>query len=307
MPAVRTTATSKATRRTSSPIGTQASSRPLRRGSSPLLPQYLLPATGEEERLRRIEEEPEREAANAHVHELQRLAVEDPNDRAKAREYMYARDDYEEEFGKYIPDATFERWERKRDQLATDVARKVAPALRCVVAINACPLREFCLARQNFEDTCGIPFKLHPRILDDLRKKVNELLVYDNLRVVTQGDPVLMERTVGRAVATFTAINPFGMQDPRRVECDAYLRERRAWFLGHARAAGTPTLGDHKFLFQLTNEHAKNPGSVDCLMTYIKYEVWREEIRRYIAKAIKRASEEGPSAEVSVQSFYNRY
>jgi hypothetical protein len=60
--------------RTSSPIGTQASSRPLRRGSSPLLPQYLLPATGEGERLRRIEEEPEHEAANTHVHELQRLA-----------------------------------------------------------------------------------------------------------------------------------------------------------------------------------------------------------------------------------------
>jgi hypothetical protein len=97
-------------------------------------------------------------------------------------------------------------------------------SVRCVVAINARPLREFCLARQNFEDTCGIPFKLHPRILDDLRKKVNELLVYDNLRVVTQGDPVLMERTVGRAVATFTAINPFGMQDPRRVECDAYRK-----------------------------------------------------------------------------------
>jgi hypothetical protein len=94
----------------------------------------------------------------------------------------------------------------------------------CVVAINAHPLREFCLARQNFEDTCGIPFKLHPRILDDLRKKVNELLVYNNLRVMTQGDPVLMERTVGRAVATFTAINPFGMQDPRRVECDAYRK-----------------------------------------------------------------------------------
>ncbi|KAJ7823932.1 hypothetical protein B0H13DRAFT_2375779 [Mycena leptocephala] len=232
-----------------------------------------LASNGEEERLRRIEEEPEREAANAHVHELQRLAVEDPNDRAKAREYMYARDDYEEEFGKYIPDATFERWERKRDQLATDVARKVAPALRCVVAINARPLREFCLARQNFEDTCGIPFKLHPRILDDLRKKVNELLVYDNLRVVTQGDPVLMERTIPVAWSA-------------------------------TRISENVALG---FWVTLGRRHAKNPGSVDCLMTYIKHEVWREEIRRYIAKAIKRASEEGPSAEVSVQSFYNRY
>ncbi|KAJ7874855.1 hypothetical protein B0H13DRAFT_2348425 [Mycena leptocephala] len=195
MPAVRTTATSKATRCTSSPIGTR------------------------EERPRRIEEEPEREAANAHVHELQCLAVEDHNYRAEVRGCVYVRDDHEE-FGKYIHDAAFERWERKRDQLATNVAWKVAPALRCVVAINTRPLREFCLARQNFEDTCGIPFKLHSRILDDLRKKVNELLVYDNLRVVTQGDPVLMERTVGRAVATFTAINPFGMQDPR---CTNYV------------------------------------------------------------------------------------
>jgi hypothetical protein len=84
------------------------------------------------------------------------------------------------------------------------------------------PICSASFARQNFEDTCRIPFKLHPRILNDFRKKVNELLVYDNLRVVTQGDPILMERTVGRVVAMFTAINPFGMQDPRRVECDTY-------------------------------------------------------------------------------------
>jgi hypothetical protein len=47
--------------------------------------------------------------------------------------------------------------------------------------------------------------------------------------------------------------------------------------------------------------------SFHVLNRFFLDEVWREEIRRYIAKAIKRASEEGPSAEVSVQSFYNRY
>ncbi|KAJ7912869.1 hypothetical protein B0H13DRAFT_1874449 [Mycena leptocephala] len=226
MPAVRTTATSKATRRTSSSIGTQASSRPLRRGSSPLLPHR--------------ESQRSRQAARIHV----------------------PGDDYEEEFGKYIPNAAFERWERKRDQLATNVARKVAPALRCVVAINARPLREFCLARQNFEDTCGIPFKLHPHILDDLRKKVNELLVYNNLRVVTQGG----SRPHGEDGWT-------GGGNCESVTLGFWVTLRRRVPLRWA----------------TTNE------------------VWREEICRYITKAIKSTCEEGPSAEVPIKSFYNRY
>ncbi|KAJ7856783.1 hypothetical protein B0H13DRAFT_2357228 [Mycena leptocephala] len=290
MPAVCTTTTSMATRRTSSPIGTQASSRPLSQGSSHLLPQYLLPGSGEEERLRHIEEEPECEAANTHVHKLQCLARSQQSHQGMRIHVL--GDDYEEEFGKYIPNAAFECWERKRNQL-----RGAEGGYGALSPLT--PVRSASFARQNFEDTCRIPFKLHLHILDDFRKKVNELLVYNNLRVVTQGDPILMERTVGRVVAMFTAINPFGMQDPRRVECNMYLQEHRTWI---PVAWSVMRISENVAL-----AYAKNPGSVDCLMIYIKYEVWREEIRRYIAKAIKHAREEGPSAEVPIQSFYNRY
>jgi hypothetical protein len=74
MPAVRTAVTCKTARRASSPMATQTSSKRLRRASSPLLPQYLFPQSSEEELLRRIEEEPDREMANERVCELQRLA-----------------------------------------------------------------------------------------------------------------------------------------------------------------------------------------------------------------------------------------
>ncbi|KAJ7834307.1 hypothetical protein B0H13DRAFT_2369962 [Mycena leptocephala] len=307
MPAVRTAVTCKTARRASSPMATQTSSKRLRRASSPLLPQYLFPQSSEEELLRRIEEEPDREMANERVCELQRLAAGSPTNYTKVQNYKNERDDYEEMFGKFMPDRGYARWEKMEREMRENLEDVFDQAMTTAVHLSPDRLRQFLVSRDNYETVCGIPFKIHdPLGRRDLEKKLKQLTVFDRVKERSEGDPDREEEITSRRTCTITAVNPFSLKDPRRLECDTYLRERRAWFLGD-NTPQPPTLGDAEFVISLTNKDRDHCPNANCLGTYIDHEVWRLEIKEYMADARARARAPAPSFAIPAHRFYGRY
>ncbi|KAJ7863417.1 hypothetical protein B0H13DRAFT_2354182 [Mycena leptocephala] len=289
MPAVRTVTISKATRRASSPIATQTSAKRLRRASSPLLPQYLFPPSSEEEHLQRIEEEPDREVANERVCELQRLAAGSPTNHVKVQNYKNERDDYEEMFGKFTPDGAFADWEETEQEMRENLEEVFDEAMTTAIHLSPDRLRQFLVGRDNYEAVCGIPFKIHDPIgRRDLEKKLKELAVYDRVKQRSRGDPDLEDKITSGGL------------------CDTYLRECRAWFLGD-NTPQPPTLGDPQFVIMLTNRDRDLVPNADCLGTYIEHEVWRLQIKEYMADAWARACAPAPSFAIPTHLFYGHY
>ncbi|KAJ7912882.1 hypothetical protein B0H13DRAFT_2326936 [Mycena leptocephala] len=302
MPAVRTVTISKATRRASSPIATQTSAKRLRRASSPLLPQYLFPPSSEEEHLQRIEEEPDREVANERVCELQRLAAGSPTNHVKVQNYKNEYD-YEEMFGKFIPDGAFAHWEETEQEMRENLEEVFDEAMTTAIHLSPDRLRQFLVGRDNYEAVCGIPFKIHDPIgRRDLEKKLKELAVYDRVKQHSRGDPDLEDKITSRRTCTITAVNPFRLKDPRRLECNTYLRECRAWFLGD-NTPQPPTLGDPQFVVMLTNRDRDLVPNADCLGTYIEHEVWHLQIKEYMADAWACARAPAPSFAIPTHFF----
>ncbi|KAJ7194801.1 hypothetical protein GGX14DRAFT_404364 [Mycena pura] len=98
------------------------SSSPLRRASSPLLPEVVLPPTSTQTRhrdlktrLRHAEEEQERMVMNEMVCDLRARAEAAPDNSVMQQEYVFKRDDYEERFGKFVPDSEHGAWFARRD------------------------------------------------------------------------------------------------------------------------------------------------------------------------------------------------
>ncbi|KAJ7851450.1 hypothetical protein B0H13DRAFT_1905136 [Mycena leptocephala] len=304
MPAVCTITTSKATRRASSPIAMQTSSKRLRRASSPLLPQYVFPRSSEEEHLQRIEEELDCEAANERVCELQRLAAGSPTNHVKVQNYKNERDDYEELFGKFIPDGAFTHWEETEQEMRENLEEVFDDTMTTAIHLSPDRLRQLLVGRDNYKAVCGIPFKIHdPISRRDLEKKLKELVVYDRVKQHSRGDPDLEDKITSRWTCTITAVNPFRLN---RLECDTYLRECRAWFLGD-NTPQPPTLGDPQFVIVLTNRDRELVPNADCLGTYIEHEVWRLQIREYMADTWARARAPAPSFAIPAHLFYGHY
>ncbi|KAJ6548546.1 hypothetical protein B0H19DRAFT_1265366 [Mycena capillaripes] len=300
MPAVRT----KVLRRLSSPLMPVLVRPPLKANASP--------SAIEKENRRLADEESERAALNARVCHLQTQTEGSPDDSVKRLNFIHALEDYQEIYGKFLPDADNETWHARKDAALAQLYELRNNALFCSPITNRTPIQTYEDAFDAFLAEFDSSFKIEDEWTSTLASTVTVMKRYNRLLERCEGDTDRMEKYVSRRTATFTVINPFATDDPRRLELDTLLRRRLEEMLcdlGDRRVIKAVTRNDIRFVFALNNKFADAPHTTDCVKTYILHEVWREEMREVGEGAKIRAGEPTPAwtmGFIPASMFYGR-
>ncbi|KAJ6526361.1 hypothetical protein B0H19DRAFT_1275722 [Mycena capillaripes] len=289
----------------------------------PPLKANASPTTIEKENRRLAEEESECTALNARVCHLQTQTV-------KHLKFIHAREDYEEIYGKFLPDADNETWHACKDAALAQLYELRNNALFCSPIANRMPIKTYVDAFDAFLAEFDSSFKIEDKWTSMLASTITVMKRYNRLLERCEGDTDRMEKYVSRCTATFTVINPFGMDDPRRLELDTLhmlclisphpclcsrcrpVRRRLEEMLrdlGNRRVIKAVTRNDIRFVFTLNNKFADAPHTTNCVKTYIPHQVWREEMRGVGEEAKICAGEPTPAwtmGFIPASMFYGR-
>ncbi|KAJ7194706.1 hypothetical protein GGX14DRAFT_576154 [Mycena pura] len=314
MPAYRTARTTRAQQLQwpSSPpprssLPPPLSSSPLRRASSPFLPELVLPPTSTQTprqdlntRLRHAEEEQERMIMNEMVCDLQAA----PDNSVMQQEYVFKRDDYEERFGKFVPDSEHGAWFARRDS-----EHKALCAWRELIVDlspfkDGAKLQEYFDKEDAFATEFGITFGADDGNDATLQNKRQLLHNYKKLLQRANGDMDVAARIAGRNYI-LNVVNPFQVKDDRRMEFDLKLRRWAAKLQGVDIATLEPTFGNIKFRFELANKF--ETGDERRLHYWCQRRVWAGFIKEEEAAAHQQARLLPPVRRpVSPSTFYGR-
>ncbi|KAJ7156585.1 hypothetical protein C8R43DRAFT_1125770 [Mycena crocata] len=240
----------------------------VRRLSSPLLPDTILPSinsvAAEEEKATRLsEEEDERAILNDQLCQLQVLKDEKPGDDLVQQEFKFLLEDYEEHFGRFIPDSDNAEWHRRKEvdmRRLVELRQQIAYAS---IARNYDTVAEYFNAVHDFKTEFDVVFAP--------RDGVN-------------GD-ILRAAEVSRQRWTFSIPNPFIPDDERHLDFHRHLQQRNYEFQ-NGLSIPWASASTWKFVFFVP------PGMsdpYDVIDHYCLRRVLREDIRQEFRKAVQRA------------------
>ncbi|KAJ7734670.1 hypothetical protein B0H16DRAFT_1467516 [Mycena metata] len=270
---------------------------------TPLLPGGT--ASKEQAKANRIDMDKElkRAAWNAEIGRRKAAAHANPLNDTMHREYLHAREDYEEEFGQYCPDAE-----------AADFHQAKAEAISTVTklsekAVYSCPfndfetLRDFLDAVKILSLDFNITWKFGTHQDDIMADKAKLLDEVEELLHRTNGEAHLMDEQAGKHFQ-FSVRNPFAKNDLRRIEFDRFLRQRLRNFRRDVSDL-QPTVMDDKFRFNIPNPYANDKGTdTEAYLFWCCRRIWRAEIIAACRKAKVEAMQPAPPAPIPAAVFY---
>ncbi|KAJ7880955.1 hypothetical protein B0H13DRAFT_1891535 [Mycena leptocephala] len=303
--------------------------KPLPRASAALLPPYVVPEGPggrlDADSLRDMiyeNSEGRRIRLNAELCKARAATAAAPNDKRAAIEYKHARDDYEDEFGKFVVDEEIPEYLAKmtrREEYIHKLRDATGESLPCAgpphvsdvkaadftVFSDRAPFQAYFDATDKYLADFGVDFKTNDFWDDLLDKRRKQLAVLKMLDRVCGDNNEQREKIVGRQACHITVQNPFTGRDLlRRAEFDAFLREHFASFLDEKNLNIGPTLDKPKFKFSLPNKWYNNPLDERCLEVFCQHEIWRAEIKAAVSEARIRSMTHASAATVPAASFY---
>ncbi|KAJ7892453.1 hypothetical protein B0H13DRAFT_1886796 [Mycena leptocephala] len=287
--------------------------KPLPRASAAFLPPYVVPEVpGERPNADSLRDmiyensEGRRIQLNADLCNAHAAAAAAPHDKRAAVVYKHARDDYEDEFGKFVPDKEIPEYlarMTRREEHIHDLRDATADF---TVFSNRAPFQAYFDATDKYLAEFGVEFKINDFWDDLLDKRRKQLAVLKMLDHVCGNDNERWGKIVGRQACHITVQNPFKGTDLRRAEFDAFLRERFALFLDEKNLDIGLTIDKPKFKFSIPNKWYENPLDERCLEVFCQHEIWRAEIKAAVAEARIRSLTRASGATVPAASFYAR-
>ncbi|KAJ7192378.1 hypothetical protein GGX14DRAFT_578242 [Mycena pura] len=294
----------------------ERASSPVQRASSPLLPDVVFPPSwlqtpqqARNTRLRHVEEEEERMLMNELVCDLRARAARAPHDSVLQKEYEFKREDYEEKFGKFVPDSELAAWFTRR-QKEYDALLAIREGIVDLSPFtNGAKFEEYFKRESAFATEFGLSFKVDDAgaILETKRRLLQH---YTALLKRTNGDICAASRIAGKRLQ-FSVINPFKLEDERRRDFDSKLREWYATFHDFNSATLGSTLGEREFVFDMPNKFkVDDPRRLHywchrCTWAqFIKDEVLEARKQARLLPPVRRASSTTQFYSGSTSSFY---
>ncbi|KAJ7495178.1 hypothetical protein FB451DRAFT_1163915 [Mycena latifolia] len=291
---------------------TRTQKRPLRRLSSLVLPITLLPSLSLRERLHDANpklrdsalasEEVDRAKMNKEVCETRALALASPQNTGKATHARWSKEDYEDLYGKFIPDDDNEVWHARKDTAYAALVVLREGLTHCLFAvysshIHDCEkLLEYFAAEDAFHTEFGAAFEVDDGHDHPLQLKC----------LLTQHHTELMHRAGGdyweafeiaAEPFTYVVVNPFPGDNERRVELDEKFRAIYACYRIDRKPPWFPTVGHGTFVFDLPNTY----GELDER----RLEYWCHwDIESYMQKAREDAALPKPAPRVIPPSIF---
>ncbi|KAJ7121192.1 hypothetical protein C8R44DRAFT_877488 [Mycena epipterygia] len=257
---------------------------------SPLLPERLVPpsplppssdpGTSDDD----LEEE-ERAKLNRVVCSLRDIATRDMQNYTKVLAWRHAKEDYEELYGRFVPDEDAESVMRRKTGLLSMLLKLRRDLKHWKPATDAAKMTAYFDLADAFESEFGT-FKPRDGLDGKVARRLSLLEEWDHLTAETGGDRAKASAIAAREFAFF-APNPFSAGSDARFAFDSMLRE----LLVAARfdlpdvGAFPPTVDNPKFLFQLNNPYsAGTSGSLN-------YHCYRRVVRRLMWDKVYDAQE----------------
>ncbi|KAJ7434937.1 hypothetical protein FB451DRAFT_1194982 [Mycena latifolia] len=265
---------------------TRNNKRSIRRLSSPLLPNALLPSismrqgttnaklrAAAEESL--AAEEAERLAMNDKVYASLEAALASPNNKAKRNVARWDEEDYQDLYGKFVPEHATPAWLAKKGAAYDALVEHRSSVVHLLHIHHADELRAYFAAEAAFERDFGTPFEVDDGVGPVLLLKHHLLDHHNELMHRAHGDPGEAFEVAGEPF-TYSVVNPYRGDDERRVEFDAKLRRMYAFYRVDGATPRHPTLEQRKFVFDLPNTY----GELDerRLTYWCHRRIWKDDI-----------------------------
>ncbi|KAJ6553755.1 hypothetical protein DFH09DRAFT_1085513 [Mycena vulgaris] len=282
---------------------TRTKQKALRRLSSPLLPHTILPSIQSRQAARNTElrhaaEEDERAFLNKVVYRLGKDAAASPNDEVIAATYHFKREDYEEQYGKYIPDAENADWFSRKERMYLDLldmrAQTGEAHLNDGLFLADTLLEHFSHLHHRaelwayfdavhaYEQEFGLAFEVDDVDDHTFRMKRKVLVEFDRLMSRHEGDVCAALEAAGRPF-TFSVANLFAGNDERRVDFDMRRSTRTIGWIMQCRAT---------------------PPSANISAG----RVWYHEVKEIVKAARKEAAlPKSARSTLSMRTFYGHY
>ncbi|KAJ7694353.1 hypothetical protein B0H17DRAFT_1131994 [Mycena rosella] len=261
--------------------------KPLPRLTSPFLPASVMPRIDSRQgsrhhQLRLLAEEEERAVLNEQVYMNRALAYRFPDDAIKAMEFKFSFNDYEEHFGKFVPDAENAEWHARKETRFNELTERRQDVVYLSHISHKLELLQYFedatetmgTVRQ-FEAEFGFQFEVD----DDMRK------ILSNKENILAEYTALMDRVDGdRGAACDIAGNePFPGADERRAEFDTTLCRIYACCRLDGALPRKATLNAKLFVFDLPNTHPERHD--EHLPYYCQCRVWEADAKEMVADA----------------------
>ncbi|KAJ7068952.1 hypothetical protein B0H15DRAFT_807350 [Mycena belliarum] len=255
------------------------------RASSPFLPSSILPtvrsrqAAPRNAELDTIDEvrhwlyttqEETRAAKNA---EIALLIKSVALDETKAMAARWAKEDYEESYGVFVPDADYPAWLAGKKDAHARLARDREEIIR---AFGTEYMTRFHVD-DCFEEELDLQYQL--------------LLKRDDIMRRSDGDSGIAGQIAGEQVIRPVS-NPYRLSDPRRVEFDAKLRKLYSSYRIDGKYPADKTLLKPSFRFNLPNQHTRDD---DRIRYWCRLQVWKDELETIMSDAKEDARRRAPA------------
>ncbi|KAJ7688714.1 hypothetical protein B0H17DRAFT_1202792 [Mycena rosella] len=198
----------------------------------------------------------------------------------KAMAFKYSLDDYEERFGKFVPDAKNAEWHARKDARFNELTERRQDVVYFSHISHKSELRQYFEDVRQFEAEFGFQFEV-----DDGMRRI--LL---NKEKILAGYTALMDRVDGdRGVACdiaadayrFAVKNPFPAADERRVDFDTTLRLIYARCCLDGASPRKAMLNAKLFIFDLPNTHPERHD--EHITYYCQCRVWEADAKEMVA------------------------
>ncbi|KAF8127342.1 hypothetical protein K438DRAFT_1790006 [Mycena galopus ATCC 62051] len=283
----------------SPPPSSSPPSSPPPRALSPFLSGALCvpsPSTPREISLRKrrmMEEEQRRKALNKWVAAAKADAAAHPTDGLKAVDFRNALEDYELEFGHFVPDDKIDDYMRRRGRVLLKLDSLFQAAVKACPFVNASPLDLYHAASQQFYVDFGVPYKP----TDHHHRQQKEAMITKNLEILDvyckiHVDPEHELRLVPQRLWSYEFVNPFPLTDARQFTLHLMIlllltvlvavKQLVASYTGEV---FEPSLTLETVRFELLNPNSRNPRGVACRRLYCKHQVLENKLKALQAEA----------------------
>ncbi|KAJ7434665.1 hypothetical protein FB451DRAFT_1195156 [Mycena latifolia] len=270
---------------------TRNTKQTIRRLSSPLLPSALLPSISMRQgttnaKLRAAAEESlaAEEAArlvmNDKVYAALEAALVSPNNQSKRNVARWDEEDYEDLYGKFVPEHATPAWLAKKDAAYDALVEHRSSVVHLSHIHHADELRAYFAAEAAFERDFGTPFEVDDGVGPVLLLKHHLLDHHNELMHRAHGDPGEAFEVAGKPF-TYLVVNPYRSDDRIAATMSAESSSMRihrmyAFYRVDGATPRRPTLEQRKFVFDLPNTY----GELDerRLTYWCHRRIWKDDI-----------------------------
>ncbi|KAJ7097305.1 hypothetical protein B0H15DRAFT_945958 [Mycena belliarum] len=281
---------------------TRTTTRNVRRASSPFLPSSILPSVRSRQAARNAEldtidevrhwlyttQEETRAAKNA---EVCLMVADAALDETKAMAARWAKEDYEESYGVFVPDADYPEWLAGKKDAHARLARDREEIIGASYFTDPDLLRSYFRRVRAFETEYMTRFHVDDCFEEELDLQYQLLLKRDDIMRRSDGDSGIAGQLAGEQVIRPVS-NPYRLADPRRVEFDAKLRKLYSSYRIDGKYPADKTLLKPSFRFNLPNQHTRDD---DRIRYWCRLQVWKDELETIMSDAKEDARRRAPA------------